>query len=167
MSSSPLHWQATYDTGIEEIDLQHRYFMALINRLTVELAASDDPKYRQSLLNELAKYAAFHFASEENLMAKFGYPDRERHRMLHIELIDKLSSRMNAMTYERLCATSFPPNSRPNAGVPCGSSCRSPQLLPPESALTFGGSFRPSRVVRWPSPCRWPPPCRQNKRQRR
>ena len=102
MSSSTLHWQAAYDTGVEEIDLQHRYFMTLINRLTVELAASDDPKYRQSLLNELAKYAAFHFASEENLMTKFGYPDRERHRMLHIELIDKLSSRMNAMTYEPL-----------------------------------------------------------------
>lgn len=102
MSSSPLHWQATYDTGVEEIDLQHRYFLALINRLTVELAASDDPRYRQSLLNELAKYAAFHFASEENLMVKFGYPDRERHRMLHIELIDRLSSRMNAMTYEPL-----------------------------------------------------------------
>lgn len=102
MISSPLHWQATYDTGVEEIDLQHRYFLALINRLTVELAASDDPRYRQSLLNELAKYAAFHFASEENLMVKFGYPDRERHRMLHIELIDRLSSRMNAMTYEPL-----------------------------------------------------------------
>ena len=102
MSSSTLHWQAAYDTGVEEIDLQHRYFMALINRLTAELAACDDPKYRQGLLNELAKYAAFHFASEENLMAKFGYPDLERHRMLHIELIDKLSSRMNGMTYEPL-----------------------------------------------------------------
>ena len=102
MSSSTLHWQAAYDTGVEEIDLQHRYFMTLINRLTVELAASDDPKYRQSLLNELAKYAAFHFASEENLMVKFGYPDLKRHRMLHIDLIDKLSSRMNAITYEPL-----------------------------------------------------------------
>ena len=102
MTALPLHWQATYDTGVEEIDLQHRYFLALINRLTVELAASNDPRYRQSLLNELAKYAAFHFASEENLMVKFAYPDLKRHRMLHIELIDRLSSRMNAMTYEPL-----------------------------------------------------------------
>lgn len=102
MSSSILHWQAAYDTGVEEIDLQHRYFLALINRLTAELAASGDARYRQGLLNELAKYAAFHFASEENLMVKLGYPDRERHRMLHIELIDKLSSRMNAITYEPL-----------------------------------------------------------------
>ena len=35
MSSSPLHWPATSDTGVEEIDLQHRYFLTLINRLTV------------------------------------------------------------------------------------------------------------------------------------
>lgn len=102
MTASLLHWQASYDTGVEEIDLQHRYFLALINRLTVELAASNDPRYRQSLLNELAKYAAFHFASEENLMVKFAYPDLKRHRMLHIELIDRLSSRINAMTYEPL-----------------------------------------------------------------
>ena len=102
MGACVLHWEAAYDTGVEEIDLQHRYFMALINRLTAELASSSDPQYRQSLLNELAKYAAFHFASEENLMLKFAYPDLKRHRMLHIELIDRLSSRMNAMTYEPL-----------------------------------------------------------------
>lgn len=68
---------------------------------------------------------------------------------------------------ERPCATSFPQNNRPNAGAPCGSSCRSPQLLPPASAFTSGGRSRPSPAVRWPSPCPWPLPRRHNKRQRR
>lgn len=97
-----LAWKAEYDTGVEEIDLQHRNFMALINRLSSELAACDDEKYRRRLLDELAKYAAFHFTSEENLMLKFAYSGFERQRMLHLELMDQLSWRMQSKTYEGL-----------------------------------------------------------------
>ena len=97
-----LNWQAQYETGIEEIDLQHRYFAALINRLSSELAACDDDAYRRRLLDELAKYAAFHFASEENLMLKFGYPGFEQQRALHRKLIDQLSWRMQSKSYEDL-----------------------------------------------------------------
>ena len=102
MIGPTLHWKTEYDTGIEEIDLQHRYFMVLINRLTSELVACSDKKYRERLLRELANYAAFHFVSEENLMIKFGYPDFERHRMLHLDLIDQLSLRMLAESNESL-----------------------------------------------------------------
>ena len=102
MVVSELIWSAAYDTGVEEVDLQHRYFLVLINRLRLELASCTDGKYCQRLLNELAKYATFHFVSEENMMIKFGYPDFDRHRMLHLELIDQLSSRMQAKTYEPL-----------------------------------------------------------------
>jgi hemerythrin len=102
MNVSTLHWKTEYDTGIEEIDLQHRYFMVLINRLTSELVTCSDKKYRERLLRELANYAAFHFVSEENLMIKFGYPDFERHRMLHLDLIDQLSLRMLAESNESL-----------------------------------------------------------------
>jgi len=102
MVVSELVWNAAYDSGVEEIDLQHRYFLALINRLSSELASCADTNYRQRLLSELAKYAIFHFVSEENMMIKFAYPDADRHRMLHIELIDQLSSRMQAKTYEPL-----------------------------------------------------------------
>ena len=102
MIVSELFWNAAYDTGVEEIDLQHRFFLGLINRLSSELASCSDEKYRQRLLNELAKYATFHFVSEENMMIKFGYPDVDRHRLLHLELIDQLSSRMQAKTYEPL-----------------------------------------------------------------
>ena len=56
---------------------------------------------------------------------------------------------------ERRCATSFPPNSRLNAGAPCGSFCPSPRLSPPASALTSGGNSRPFRVVRWRGRGRW------------
>jgi hemerythrin len=92
MPFSPLLWDAQYETQVAEIDLQHQYFLHLINRLASELLTSKDDKYRSRLLDELCRYAAFHFVSEENLMLKFNYPDLEAHRKLHLSLLDRLSS---------------------------------------------------------------------------
>ena len=102
MNTAQLHWQSAYDTGVEEIDLQHRYFLALINRLRGELDACDDENHRHRLFDELARYAAFHFISEENLMLKYGYPGYEQQRRLHLELIDQLSWRMQSPSYDDL-----------------------------------------------------------------
>jgi len=102
MSFIALQWNAEFDTHIEEIDLQHQYFLRLINRLSEELPLARDEHYRWSLLNELSRYAAFHFLSEENLMFKLGYPGLEKHRQLHFNLLDKLSSRMGNSTSEEL-----------------------------------------------------------------
>lgn len=93
MSIPTLSWKADYDCGILEIDLQHRYFMQLINRLSMELHSTTDPRYHARLLEEISKYAQFHFISEENLMIKFGYPDFEAHRQRHIALLNELSWR--------------------------------------------------------------------------
>lgn len=93
MTAIPIQWDVKYETGIEEIDLQHRYFLRLINRLAEELATTEDEKYRDRLLDELRQYASFHFISEENLMRKFGYPGLQAHRLLHLHLLDMLSSR--------------------------------------------------------------------------
>lgn len=93
MTFQALHWQHDYATGVKEIDLQHHYFLSLINRIASELQSANDPKYRERLYEELVRYAAFHFISEENLMIKYGYPDLERHRMLHHNLKDDLSAR--------------------------------------------------------------------------
>ena len=102
MSFEELHWKADYETEVREIDLQHRFFMDLINRMHEELQASADQDYRDRLFQELSNYARFHFISEENLMFKFGYPDLERHRQMHRHLIDELSWRAQEKSYEAI-----------------------------------------------------------------
>jgi hemerythrin len=94
MALSILHWKPDYDTGIEEIDLQHRFFVGLINRLGADLSSCTDTKHRARLLDEIAKYAAFHFVSEENLMIKLAYPEIDAHHKLHRSLINELSWRI-------------------------------------------------------------------------
>jgi hemerythrin len=84
-------WSTDYLVGIDEIDFQHQYFLKLIYRLSSELETSHDLRYRLLLLQELNKYAKFHFLSEENIMCAIGYPELEEHRKLHFELVETLS----------------------------------------------------------------------------
>lgn len=42
------------------------------------------------VLNELIDYTKTHFADEEQLMEEHGYPDYEKHKETHAELIEKL-----------------------------------------------------------------------------
>ncbi len=98
MKNEIITWPSMYELGIEEIDVQHNFFLNLINRLENELKNSDDLDYQAALLSELYTYASFHFISEENLMLREGYPDTMEHKNFHIGLLDQLSSRANMVT---------------------------------------------------------------------
>ena len=93
MPCSRLTWETKFELGVEEIDLQHRYFLGLVNRVSAELDHHYDQPYLLALFNELNAYARFHFISEENMMLKAGYPNLEAHRHHHRELIDQLNAR--------------------------------------------------------------------------
>ena len=86
-------WKKDYELGIEDIDLQHRFFLNLINRLADELRMTTDAPRRASLIAELNAYARFHFISEENMMANANYPQLGEHRRHHLELISELNSK--------------------------------------------------------------------------
>ncbi len=89
-----LIWRSYYQVGIEEIDLQHHYFVDLINRLESDLTNVTDVKYTLSLLSELVKYTQFHFLSEENFMYKINYPDLELHSKQHFHLLNQLHGKI-------------------------------------------------------------------------
>lgn len=87
-------WHDDYLIGIEEIDAQHKRFLKLI-KATYELKnASIEDKEVFILLDELAKYALFHFDSEESFMELYSYPKLfiqiEEHNKIKKELQDKV-----------------------------------------------------------------------------
>lgn len=88
-----LAWLPDFDLGIEEIDLQHHYFLTLINRLHRELQSSDQHEYQVALLRELNAYVTFHFISEENMMRRSGYDHLNEHQRHHYKLIDQLNAK--------------------------------------------------------------------------
>jgi len=77
-----LHWSSDLDTGIEVIDSQHRRIVDYLN----ELNDANDSGNRQAtnhVLDELVDYTLTHFAFEEELQEKAGYPFLRAHKRVH------------------------------------------------------------------------------------
>jgi hemerythrin len=87
-----LYWVSEFEIGNEYVDLQHRYFLDLINRIGKNFRETDDDDdYKRKLIIELHKYADFHFASEENIAISCGLPGVKSHHQLHLELLEDLN----------------------------------------------------------------------------
>ena len=82
-----LEWGPEFETGNEYVDLQHRYFVDLINRVGINFRETDDAAYKEKLISELGKYADFHFTSEENIATASKLPGVSAHHHRHQELL--------------------------------------------------------------------------------
>jgi len=77
-----LKWDHRYELGNERIDAEHRIFLGLIvdfHDAAIQ-GASKDKLIR--ILNEISKYAEFHFVSEENIMTEYHYPEQKYHALI-------------------------------------------------------------------------------------
>ncbi|MBF0191067.1 MAG: hypothetical protein HQL99_07940 [Magnetococcales bacterium] len=97
-------WKYGYETHNKIVDLQHKYFLELMNRLYDELAASRDKNYQIRLLDELLYYARFHFTSEENILLKHLPHKLDRHKVLHDFLIHALQAKIESVKEDRIQA---------------------------------------------------------------
>ena len=86
-----IKWNDKYSVRVPEIDYQHQFFFLLIERLERLLAQKCDKIHISNLLDELGKYAVFHFASEENRMLLTGYDDLATHKSGHLKLIQQFN----------------------------------------------------------------------------
>ena len=91
------NWSENYETGINEIDDQHRRLVTIGAKLEDMLYAGHSIDYYDYIIetiNELRDYTEYHFSYEEKKMEESGYDRFELHRMEHlyfIKRIDKLS----------------------------------------------------------------------------
>jgi hemerythrin len=86
-----LEWESNYETGNEYVDLQHRFFVDLLNRVGTNFRETDDAAYRQRLISELRKYADFHFTSEENIATSCDLQGVSGHHQRHMELLEEFN----------------------------------------------------------------------------
>jgi hemerythrin len=85
-------WRPDLFTGIPAIDRQHRELLSRIGALQAA-ARAGDAAGAEELLAYLERYAAEHFATEEQVMWEFGYPDRDAHWSLHLAFAMELAKR--------------------------------------------------------------------------
>ena len=85
-----LKWDHKYEIGHDRIDAEHEIFLGLITDFQQANTESHPKERLVRILNEVEKYAEFHFISEENIMIDVAYPEKEHHAMLHRELLTRL-----------------------------------------------------------------------------
>jgi hemerythrin len=89
-------WRKEFETGIAEVDHEHRELVALINRLADDVVAGADKERVQSFLGEVFARIAAHFALEESVMRKHRYDEYEAHKAEHENLLDDIRDIMDA-----------------------------------------------------------------------
>ncbi len=87
-------WNNKFAIGNDAIDLQHRYFITLINRISDLLDDELPRQRRQRLFAELRAYAVFHFISEENIAVELGLTGLPGHQERHQEMLAELDERI-------------------------------------------------------------------------
>jgi hemerythrin len=85
-----MRWTEKMSVGVQEIDDDHKELIRIINRLAADADAEERRNaVRQSLI-ALHRYAEFHFAREEKVMAACGYPGQEEHKKEHRYFVDQI-----------------------------------------------------------------------------
>jgi len=86
-----MEWGHDFETGLAEIDVQHRYFFQLIQRAN-DVRIGANTQERSSILSELLGYANCHFGYETALMRTYEYPGRVHHVTEHEQILSQVKS---------------------------------------------------------------------------
>lgn len=82
-----IKWRESYETGVEEMDEQHKKLIELINTMYRVMRQQQDGAAVDEVLNEMTNYAAMHFQAEEAMLKDKSYHGYESHVALHAEYI--------------------------------------------------------------------------------
>lgn len=76
-------WKESFNTNIPEIDVQHQHIFTVLNRLYDAAQPPVDNDAVKQSLHEMNEYVKYHFTTEEELMAKYGYSGLEAQKKQH------------------------------------------------------------------------------------
>jgi hemerythrin-like metal-binding protein len=85
-----LRWDNSLELGLEQVDAQHKQLINMINELNIAVEYGQPNSSMLPIVVRLQKYADSHFKTEEEIFAKYGYPDRLDHEAEHVIFIDKV-----------------------------------------------------------------------------
>lgn len=76
-------WKRSYETGISEIDLDHRQLFGIANELYEAMKQAQGHELMNQTIDRLLEYVQQHFATEESFMRISNYPKRSTHEHEH------------------------------------------------------------------------------------
>ena len=93
-----IEWKDSMSVGIKVIDDDHKILLGLLNQC-LEAMESGKTLSIQSVFRELERYTHYHFAREEDLMARCGYDDLDVHHETHEAMCDTLHNMADEVLY--------------------------------------------------------------------
>jgi hemerythrin-like metal-binding protein len=93
-----IEWRKEFETGVADVDHEHRELVDLINQLHEQVNAGASPERIQDFLGEVFARIAAHFALEESIMRKHAYDEYEAHKAEHEKLLDEIRDIMDGAT---------------------------------------------------------------------
>ena len=90
-------WNEDYSIGIQEIDCQHKRFLAFISEIFMLRQTKPGSSEIQELLKELERYLIFHTKSEECMMQMYFYPKYEEQYREHTQIIKTVKEKIKTL----------------------------------------------------------------------
>ncbi|MBI5162541.1 MAG: bacteriohemerythrin [Magnetospirillum sp.] len=78
-----LRWDESYRVNILRVDTHHRQLVELANAVVDTVDSVRGVVETVAVLDALVEFASFHFGEEEAMLARYGYPELEGHRVEH------------------------------------------------------------------------------------
>jgi hemerythrin-like metal-binding protein len=94
----PRAWDEGLDTGIADVDAEHRLQVSLVNALEAVLRQGKDQALAEKTLQQLVDFTSVHFLSEELMMRLHAYPGHDAHALEHGRLLDQVQAIRRAST---------------------------------------------------------------------
>jgi hemerythrin len=93
-----MRWDQNFESGLSEIDAQHRAIFALVQRVE-GLEDHTDRSDIRAVIVDLERYARCHFECEEYLMAAYDYPATARHIAEHENLLREVEHYRDSLAF--------------------------------------------------------------------
>lgn len=108
-------WGSNDESGHPQIDAQHRGLLESMRQVEFAIEARKDASFVYTMLADVVRACIEHFQHEEVVLDAIGYPRLHHHRREHLELAEKMSSRLrqhssgDLATMEMLTALFYEP----------------------------------------------------------
>ena len=87
-----LEWNDSYSVGIDKIDRQHQKLVTFLNELYEAMQQGKGKDVLGKVLTDMVLYTKTHFATEEQLMSQYGFPEYSGHKAIHEKMAAKVLS---------------------------------------------------------------------------
>ena len=92
-------WSERLDIKVEPMNREHKHLLEIMNRLFDKNEKKAAKSELAPIVKELGDYTVKHFADEEAYLASINFPDIEKHKFIHKDLLTKFGG--HAANFEK------------------------------------------------------------------